>query len=320
MPSLRAEFGHPDVTLILTCLAYYYAGLTSSQLRQCFDLLYRLDNPALEYSLWVRQGPNIPATLQRLSGINIDDKEQFDKHLVPLFRNNPATADFFLSQIAFPQEAKTFPHKLTTTSWDLVEDYGHPTTGFSGTNDNRFLLPTSITQRSRREQLSTNARVLSYLLQPENNMYFCLMSRNQQTLTAHEFLETLTADHPDVRILLDVGAQMLQFSNEALAKYWLDIRPDVHAAVFFNDEDELTVVARHQKPEPLHSSSFKQRLDECVVYLDDAHTRGTDLKLPGDARAVVTLGPRVTKDRLVQGTFCLRNYGGHGCNMLRPNV
>lgn len=30
---------------------------------------------------------------------------------------------------------------------------------------------------------------------------------------------------------------------------------------------------------------------------------GTDLKLPLTARAAVTLGPRLTKDRLVQGTF-----------------
>lgn len=306
---MRAEFGHPDVALTLTCLTYYYAGLTIPQLRQCFNLLYRGDNPALEYSLWVQQGNNIPDTLQRLSGVNIDDSEQFDNVLVPLFRNNTATADFFLCQVVFPLEAKTFPHKLTATGWDLVEETGNLTTGFSGTNDNRFLMPTSIVQHSRAEELSTNARVLSYLLQPENNTYFCLESQHQQTLTASEFLARLTTDYSDVRVLLDVGAQMLQLSNEALARCWLTLRPDVSAAVFFNEEDELTVITQQQqhKKEPLHSSSFKQRLDECVVYLDDAHTRGTDLKLPRDARAVVTLGPKVTKDRLVQGMFSVND-------------
>lgn len=301
---MRAEFGHPDVALILTCLAYYYAGLTVPQLRQCFDLLYRLDNPALEYSLWVRQSHDLPESLQRLSGVNIDDTEQFHQFLVPCFKNIVATADFFLRQVVFPQEAKTFPHKLVTTSWDLVEEGSHLTTGFSGTNDNRFLLPTSITQHSRPEQLGTNARVLSYLLRPENNAYFCLTGSDHHAPTTKEFLERLTEDYPDVRVLLDVGAQMLQLNNEALARCWLSLRPEVSAAVFFNEEDELSVVTQHQKrSEPLHSSSFKQRLDECVVYLDDAHTRGTDLKLPRNARAVVTLGPKVTKDRLVQGMF-----------------
>ena len=48
-------------------------------------------------------------------------------------------------------------------------------------------------------------------------------------------------------------------------------------------------------------SSFAQQMDECLVYLDEAHTRGTDLKLPTNYRAAVTLGPDLTKDRLVQG-------------------
>lgn len=302
MPSSRAEFGHPDVALVLTCLAYYYAGLTIPQLRLCFNLLYKLDNPTLEYELWVQRGHDVPSSLQQLSGVNLDNAEQFDRVLVPLFRNNPAVADFFLSQIVFPQEAKTFPYKLTATGWDLVEETHGLTTGFSGTNDNRFLLPTSITQYNREEQRGTNARVLSYLLQPENNTYFCLRGRDQQAVTSYEFLAKLSTEYKDVRVLLDVGAQMLQLSNEALASHWLFLRSDIGAAVFFNNEDELMVISQQKKdPEPLHSSPFKTRLDECVVYLDDAHTRGTDLKLPRNARAVVTLGPKVTKDRLVQG-------------------
>jgi hypothetical protein len=50
-------------------------------------------------------------------------------------------------------------------------------------------------------------------------------------------------------------------------------------------------------------------VDKCIVYLDDAHTRGTDLKLPRDTRAAVTLGPKVTKDRLVQGVFVHSHKG-----------
>lgn len=305
MPSLRAEFGHPDVALSLTCLTYYYAGLTKSQLRHCFDLLYKLDDPALEYSNWVRQCHQVPDTLHRLSGVNIDDPEQFDNILLPLFQHNSTTADFFLSQVVFPKEAKSFPYKLVTSGWDLIEDAtnGCRTTGFSGTNDNRFLLPTSITQYSREEQLSTNALVLSYLLQPENNAYFHLFDEYQQPLTAIEFLNKLTTNHRRIRVLLDVGAQMLELGNEALARCWLSLRSDVLAAVFFDEADELTVLTQEGIIEPLSSSSFRQRLDACVVYLDDAHTRGTDLKLPRDACAAVTLGPKVTKDRLVQGTL-----------------
>ena len=47
VPSLRAEFGHPDVAIALTCLSYYYGGLTKNQLLLCFDLLIKLDDPEM---------------------------------------------------------------------------------------------------------------------------------------------------------------------------------------------------------------------------------------------------------------------------------
>jgi len=96
---------------------------------------------------------------------------------------------------------------------------------------------------------------------------------------------------------------MLEMTNKQLIKHWLSLSKDVLAGVFFDDADKLLVLTRDGVVEPFYSSPFYQRLNECIIYLDDAHTRGTDLKLPLDFRAVVTLGPRVTKDRLVQGTL-----------------
>ena len=54
-----------------------------------------------------------------------------------------------------------------------------------------------------------------------------------------------------------------------------------------------------------------KQLDVCIVYLDESHTRGTDLKLPRNYRAVVTLGAQLTKDRLTQACMRLRKLG-HG--------
>lgn len=86
------------------------------------------------------------------------------------------------------------------------------TTGFSGTNDNSLLLPTSITQHDPLDQLRTNAQVLMYLLQPENSRYRCT-SNHGQSRSAGEFLKTLVEERPEVRVLLDVGAQVrLAFS------------------------------------------------------------------------------------------------------------
>jgi hypothetical protein len=175
--------------------------------------------------------------------------------------------------------------------------------GFSGTNDGQYLLPLHISQHDPEHQRGTNAKVLAYILQPENNYYKCTTHENGQRRKTSEFLNILVSQQPEIRVLLDVGAQMLDLQNRELATAWLAISPaSLQAAIYFNEDDELTVLTRDGSTELLLSSPFAQQLDRCIVYLDDAHTRGTDINFPSGFRAAVTLGPKVTKDRLVQGT------------------
>ncbi len=260
----------------------------------------------MEYDLWVKFTEEIPTSLRQISGVNTNDDTQVDEHLVPLFSRNTRVIDFYLSHVVFPQTAKEFQSKLTTSLWDLVEDKANVITGFSGTNDNRYLLPTSITQEDPVSQLSTNALVLKYLLQPENDHYECTEGVNGEREPAEVFLRRLIRQDPEIQVLLDVGAQMLELQNEELARQWLSLKPNVSAAIFFDDSDHLTVLTQNGTIEPLFSSPFNRQLDKCIVYLDDAHTRGTDLKLPRGTRAAVTLGPKVTKDRLLQGELLYR--------------
>ncbi|KAH9980609.1 hypothetical protein BJV74DRAFT_798017 [Russula compacta] len=319
VPSLKAEFAHPDVAIALTCLSYYYGGLTKDQVLLCFDFLGKLDNPEMEYDHWVELGQDLPRALRQLSGVNTEDESQIDKLLVPLFKRNKRTVDFYLSQVVFPRAAREFPYKLPTSPWDLVEDMNNVTTGFSGTNDNRYLLPTSITQEDPHSVLGTNALVLQHLLRPENDQYECTEGEDGMRESATAFLQRLINKTPEIRVLLDVGAQILELRNEELARLWLTLRPDVSAAIFFDDLDHLTVVTPDGMTEPLISSPFNRQLEKCVVYLDDAHTRGTDLKLPRGMRAAVTLGPKVTKDRLVQGCMRMRQLGkGHSVMFFAP--
>ncbi|KAJ8597174.1 hypothetical protein M405DRAFT_756250 [Rhizopogon salebrosus TDB-379] len=319
MPSCRAEFGHPDIAIALTCLSYYYGGLDEKQLAICFRHLLKQDNPVVEYETWIKDlsRDSLPENLQHLSGINTESTEQFAECLVPLFGCNKAVIDFYLAQIIFPKEAKQFPYRLSCSAWDLAErkSSGLPTTGFSGTNDFRYLLPATITQHALAHQRGTNARVLTYLLQQENDHY------NSHTAGkgARELLRVIAKQSPEIRVLLDVGAQVLDLQNDELAGAWLEINQDALAAIYFNKNDELVVRGRDQVIEPFNGSYFAQQLDQCVLYLDDAHTRGTDIKLPRQFRAAVTLGPKVTKDRLVQGCMRMRKLGhGHSVMFFAP--
>ena len=274
----------------------------------CFDLLVKMDSPEMEYDHWVTFGQDMPRELHKLNGVNTEDETQVDELLVPLFSRNKGAVDFYLSHVVFPRTAREFPYKLPTSAWDLVEEKKNLTTGFSGTNDNRYLLPTSIVQEDPDFVLGTNALVLRHLLLPENDHYECTEGENGERESATAFLRRLVSKTPEIRVLLDVGAQMLELRNQELAQHWLSLRPDVSAAIFLNDSDHLTVVTPDGTTEPFISSPFNRQLDKCVVYLDEAHTRGTDLKLPHGMRAAVTLGPKVTKDRLVQGMRAPRSY------------
>jgi hypothetical protein len=267
----------------------------------CFELLAKVDDPEIEYNSWVGLGKGFPSEIWRFKSVNTEDKNQVNEFLVPLFSRNKRVVDFYLSQVVFPKYAREFPSKIPTSAWDLVEEKTNVTTGISGTNDNRLLLPTSITQEDLDFAVDSNARVLHRLLLPENDHYECTKGGDVEREPTTDFLERLVRQEPEIRVLLDVGAQMLELRNEELARHWLSLRPDLLAAIFFDDSDHLTVITPDGIVEPFISSPFNKQLERCLVYLDDAHTRGTDLKFPQGTRAAVTLGQNVTKDRLVQG-------------------
>ena len=302
VPAPSAEFGHPDVAVALTCMSYYYSGLSNDQIREAFELLQKSDDPSLGYSLWIKRSSDLPDHLRSWHAINLEDDRQCHGELFPALRYSKKMADFFMSNVVFPKEGKEFDEKLSTSGWDIVTKNGpHLTTGFSGTNDNRFVLPLSISQRDLPELQHTSGKVLDYVLRKENLLYHCARDTLGRQLSTAGLISYFNRLDPSIRILIDVGAQILETTNRELVQLWMETASDVDAGIFFDEDDNLMVLAQDKKLEKLAVSSFQSRMDRCVVYLDEVHTRGTDLKLPVTARAAVTLGPRLTKDRLVQG-------------------
>lgn len=114
---------------------------------------------------------------------------------------------------------------------------------------------------------------------------------------AEHLLTTVLEMTPPVQVILDVGAQILELNNIEVAKSWLKKHGAIkEAAVFVDDDDELCVVDYEHKVDLLHASPFITRLDSCLIFLDEAYTRGIDLRLPSYYRAAVTLGAGLTKD------------------------
>lgn len=311
-PTPRSEFSHPDVVLVLTSLSYYYGGLDDDDLFAAFSHLLKSDQAQVEYGQWVHASPNMPDAFRQLVGININDRFQCIEKVFPHIRYSKGAIDYFLSCLVFPKEMKEFPDKISASGWDIGQIKSHPTTGFSGTNDSRHVLPLAVDHLDLPKQKHTNALVLNCLLQDEHSVAPLVYKDKSRKSDAELLLAAVTEMEPAVRVILDVGAQILELSNLQVATAWLSKDTDndkTKAAVFFNDSDELSVLDRKGRIELLQTSPFAKQLDLCLVFLDEAHTRGTDLRLPKDYRAAVTLGANLTKDRLVQGEYNVKAAG-----------
>ena len=243
-------------------------------------------------------------------------------------RHQITVVNYFLNHHVFPHHARVFERKLVSSGWDIAakptiaadqppatpQENGRSrldhvknsadhsrslTVGFSGTNDNKTHLPLNIVQDDLPGLAHTNADVLTYLLQPRNRRYVPASRPDGRRLSERDFLHQLHKNK--IRMLLDAGAQILEMDNMSLAQAWLQVDYEADAAVFFGEDDRARVLYRDGKSQPLAGSPFLNNLGACVVYLDEAHTRGVDLKMPADTVAALTLGIQQTKDHTVQG-------------------
>ncbi|CZR55356.1 uncharacterized protein PAC_05243 [Phialocephala subalpina] len=259
----------------------------------------------------------LPDSLKEWSAINVDDDAQL-KEVWQHLRYSVVVVDYFLNSFVFPKHAKQFQVKLQASGWDIplfsaqalgqgglaaAKDARQPlTTGFSGTNDWKRMLPLTISQQDLNGLSHTNAEVLTYLLQPRNRKYIVpARTEGQHTrhISEHDLLRMITKEK--IRVLIDAGAQILEMDSLSPVKAWLEIYEDAPAAVYFDKANKPFVLYRQGHQVPLLATPFADDLSTVLVYQDEAHTRVTDLKISPDARGALTFGLGQTKDATVQG-------------------
>lgn len=181
--------------ITVTCLSFYHGGLSESQTREAIEQVLKSDDPASLYEKWIDD--RLPEYLRDWQSLNVDDPQQLFQ-IWSCVRYRVAVIDYYLNTFVFPRHAKQFKVKIQSNGWDLPlpslrsgvgeNSRFKGTTGFSGTNDNKTLLPLNIKQEDLRPLSHTNAEVLTYLLQPRSRKYFKIADWYGNRLSEVDFL------------------------------------------------------------------------------------------------------------------------------------
>ena len=111
----RADYGHPDIQLLLTFSTHYQMGLSYSNMRKIFELLASLDESEAKtiYQSWIHQ-MNERNDLD--VSVNLSDLNQFETKIYKPLKYHMGVINFWLCRMVLPIQAKQFPKKLTSTS------------------------------------------------------------------------------------------------------------------------------------------------------------------------------------------------------------
>lgn len=316
-PSERSEFIQSDIALLYTTLSYYYDGLNSEQVLQCFRRLLSLGPSAQEdeYNTWLALSkPSMPVEILR----DMDSVKKIDLTnaklvgvLCKFYCDNMAVINFWLGQIIFPQETWQYPQRLTANPWHLCNNSHRNPVGFSGTDDNQLLLPLQVKQETVNDNalIATNGKMLHLLC--KNNRYHVLPEEPGRKMWQNvlDFAVKSKAD-----ALIDAGGLVAGISNVAAAKYIVSLlqqRGHQHRAVVYFDTgatDEWRVRDAIGRCWSLSNSPIREA--NAFVFFDDRHCRGADMKLKPAARAMLTVGSKMAKDKLMQAAGRMRQLDG----------
>lgn len=311
-PSERAEYAQPDTLILFTLLAYYHGGISRAELKEATETLLQLGPVAqkAEYFVWFESAAPM-MTVEQISALNNVDKldPTSDVHLKlmhEVYRYNMAVINFWLGTCVFLRETMQFPQRLVANAFHLADNEQGKVVGFSGTKDNKLLLPLQVKQQVPNLQtvVATDGKMLELVLR--NDEVICLDSA--KTLSSR-ILEVAVKRR--THALIDTGATMAGLPNQQVALQILELlqserdRGDLLGVVYFDKLKETWMVMNRIKCSwPLGASPIHER--DAFVYFDESRCRGADMKLRENAAALLTLGPFMNKDKLMQGAGRMR--------------
>ncbi|CAE7206919.1 unnamed protein product [Symbiodinium necroappetens] len=315
-PSERSEFGHPDCAIMLTLLSYFYDGLSRAQLKQAFEALLSYDESVQKgrYDAWFSLSQGMKPveetrTVRVATMIDLSSEPQLDL-LYDLFHMNFETIAFWVCQCVFPKETSQYPNKLVANAWNLADNQDGLVSGFSGTDDNHRVLPLQVTQQNLAHLAGTNGKMINMIM--DNPDFLSLPPGQDQEGNPSWLRAARFAVERGVHALIDCGALTAGALNADIAVEILRLLANrgstLQGVVYFDASKKDWIISdRHGRCLPKNRSPVREH--ECFAFFDEARSRGADLKLAKNAKAMVTVGLRCGKDKLMQAIGRMRMLG-----------
>ncbi|CAM9546328.1 unnamed protein product, partial [Sphacelaria rigidula] len=326
-PADRSEWKQPDVAITLTTLSYYYDGLSRAEFRQALATLLSMADSAQAdyYNAWLAVTQPAEEDMEAMDSVlkvDLSNEPQMDL-LYKHFGHNFEVINFWLQFIVIPTETKLCPKSIGTNSWFLAQNSTGWISGFSGTNDNHRLLPLQV-QKSRDNALpslsGTNGKMLDLILKNERYTTLATSADGKQSNEdkyCWEVLLQLVVDE-GAHALIDSGGLLGRASSREAAEYLVSsnggLSLEFRGVVFFefgggstSSGGKWMVLDRLGQFVALDASPIQAAEAFCIY--DEARCRGADLKLSVDAKAVLTIGPKNGKDKVMQAAGRLRSLG-----------
>lgn len=316
-PSDRAEYAQPDTLIVFTHLAYYHRGLSRMEVKEAIQALFNLGSVAQkkEYHEWYEAQKDSMSDDQRASLDSLEKLDPSSEAQVSLiwevYRYTMETINFWLDKCVMPKETMQFPYKICANAFHLAENQEHKVVGFSGTKDTELLLPV---------QLQQAEPDLDSIRATDGKMIDVILKQTWHKVTPrapHEPMSMAVLQHAvnrKVDALIDAGATMAGMNNCEVTESFLKILNECdhtslkRGVVYFdNNSAQWKIVSRDGRHWPKDSSPIHE--SEAFVFFDESHCRGADMQLDDKATALLTVGPQMTKDKLMQAAGRMRKLG-----------
>ena len=312
VPSKKNEYSQPDVSILLSFLAYYNEGLTEGEFEEVLRTLKKKMNSSTQISVFEDWRNSISP--EKKSQLEVEDVQQIKiesvsqrRHLFEVFRKNRRCIAFWLMKCVFPKDMVQFNSSITSSSWDLSNV--KKAIGFSGTKDIRRLFPTYIKFRTN-ENLrikGTDGKMLDMLLQ--NTLDVIDIDESDAPQWSRFLESSLQLRNKQLGCVIDAGALLVGKELREIVEWVANHEqfPHQFRGISFCDENVWKVYDLNSREFIEKGTSIPDH--ETFVIFDECRTRGADMKMNADVVAALSLSPVLTKDSLMQAVGRLRKIG-----------